>query len=231
MKKILVFVFVLIPVLLQAQQVDWTGAQWIWQTEDGPSNSWVSFRKTLQLENLPESALAKISADSKFWLWINGNLVVFEGGAARGPSQAGDWDRVNKITPANSWYESVELRPFLKEGENIIAILVWYWGRETHKGTHVDSKKGGFLFHCDLGNKTIHSDSTWKMKLHPGYDNTIEPANASLVQYPVKFDANTNMNDWSENAWYTANFSDDDWENAVEKGMAGSSPWYDLIET
>jgi len=206
----------------------WGAAQWIWQQEDGPSNAWVSFRKAVQIDELPDVAEANIAVDSKFWLWINGELVVFEGGMARGPSPAGPWDRENKITPSNSWYETVDLQPYLVKGKNTIAVLAWYWGRETHKGTHIDSKKGGLLFYAQIGDQALVSDSTWKAIQHPGYDDTVEPASKNLVQYSVGFDARKAMNDWSEQAWYSKGFSDTEWPDAVEKGAAGTAPWHAL---
>ena len=107
-----------------AQTPNWQGAKWIWQQEEGPSNTWMSFRKTININEVPNKVEAFISVDSKFWLWINGEMVLFEGGLSRGPNQAGNWDRKNKITPANSWYETVNIQPYLKKGENTIAILV-----------------------------------------------------------------------------------------------------------
>ncbi|WP_164975321.1 hypothetical protein [Lutibacter sp. HS1-25] len=35
-----------------AQTSNWKGAQWIWQQEDGPSNTWMSFRKTVTLDEM-----------------------------------------------------------------------------------------------------------------------------------------------------------------------------------
>jgi len=222
-------IFAFIAISFSAKSADnWNGAQWIWQTADGPANSWVCYRKTIQLDNIPEVALANIAVDSKFWLWVNGQMVVFEGGVSRGPSQAGAWDRVNKITPSNSWYEEVDLKPYLKSGKNTIALLVWYWGRETNKGTHIDSKKGGLLFNCKLGNETISSDATWKMKKHPGYDENSGDNGTSVVQYKVKYDAQTDLDDWTSSAWYTAEYDDSNWSAAIEKGIASSAPWYNL---
>ena len=207
---------------------NWNNAQWIWQQEDGPSNTWMSFRKTISVDEVPAIAEANIAVDSKFWLWINGEMVLFEGGLSRGPSQAGDWDRKKKITPTNSWYDTVNIQPYLKKGENTIAILAWYWGRETHKGTHVDSGKGGLLFSAQIGNEIVVSDGSWKAIQHPGYDNTIAPASKNLVQYSVKYNAQNSMNDWADNAWHTANFNDSKWPKAIEKGIAGKAPWYSL---
>ena len=207
---------------------DWKGAQWIWQQEDGSSNTWMSFRKTISIEEVSEVVDAHIAVDSKFWMWINDEMVLFEGGLSRGPSQAGDWNRKEKITPTNSWYETVNIQPYLKKGQNTIAILVWYWGRETHKGTHIDSGKGGLLFSAQIGSQKLVSDSSWKAIQHPAYNNTIPPASKALVQYPVHFNAQKAMNDWSENAWYSASFDDNNWPLATEKGNAGVAPWYNL---
>lgn len=216
--------------MTMAQEKSWDNAQWIWQQEDGPSNTWMSFRKTIHIDKLPKTAETKISVDSKYWLWINGEMVVFEGGFSRGPSQAGEWDRKKGIMPTNSWYEEIDISPYLQKGENTIAVLTWYWGRMTHKGTHVDSKKGGLLFHSKIGKQTIVSDKSWKAIQHPAYDNTIEPASKNLTQYPVKYDAQKALNDWTSSAWYTSSFDDKKWLPAVEKGNAGAAPWYALIK-
>ncbi|TNJ44993.1 family 78 glycoside hydrolase catalytic domain [Tamlana fucoidanivorans] len=211
-----------------ATNPNWDNAQWIWQQEDSPSNTWMSFRKTISIDEIPEKVEAHISVDSKFWLWVNGEMVIFEGGLSRGPSQAGEWNRKEKITPANSWYETVNIQPYLKKGKNTIAVLVWFWGRETHKGTHIDSGKGGLLFSSEIGNQHLVSDASWKVLQHPGYDNTIEPASKSLVQYAVKFNASIALNDWSDKAWYTPSFNDTDWTTASEKGKVGVAPWYNI---
>ena len=212
-----------------ANTPNWGDAQWIWQQEDGPSNTWMSFRKTISVKEIPEIVEAHIAVDSKFWLWINGEMVFFEGGLSRGPSQSGVWNRKEKITPTNSWYETINIQPYLKKGKNTLAILVWYWGRETHKGTHIDSGKGGLLFSAQIGNQKLVSNSSWKAIQHPGYDNTIAPASKNLVQYSVKYNAQNSMNDWrDDNAWYTANFEDSYWPEATEKGSAGVAPWYNL---
>jgi len=204
----------------------WENAQWIWQQEDGPSNTWMSFRKTINLDEVPQQAEAHIAVDSKFWLWINGEMVLFEGGLSRGPRPAGEWIRRNDITPANSWSQTVDIQPYLKKGENTIAILTWYWGRETHKGTHVDSEQGGLLFHAKIGDQIVVSDDSWKAMQHPGYDNTIDPPSKNLVQFSVLFDAQKALNDWSANAWYKPGYDDKQWPLAVEKGSVGAAPWY-----
>ena len=228
LKSIVLLLFMSISLSSFASSPNWEGAQWIWQQDDGPSNTWMSFRKTISVNEIPELVEAHIAVDSKFWLWINGEMVLFEGGLSRGPSQAGEWNRKQKITPANSWYETIKIQPYLKKGQNTIAILVWYWGRETHKGTHIDSGKGGLLFSAQIGSQKVVSDRSWKAIRHTGYDNTIEPASKNLVQYSVKFNAVNAMNDWTDDAWYMPDFMDDNWPEATGKGSVGVAPWYDL---
>ncbi len=224
MKKI--FLFTLVLIALNANAADWHNAQWIWQEQDTTPNTWVSFRKTVTLEEVPAVVEAHISVDSKFWLWINGEMVLFEGGLSRGPSQAGEWDRKKKITPTNSWYETVNIQPYLKQGKNTIAILVWFWGRESHKGTHINSGKGAMLFSSTMGKQTVVSDASWKVKQHPAYDNTIPQASKAIVQYSVMYNAQADLNDWTDQAWYSPDYSDENWLAADEKGALGVAPWY-----
>ena len=101
------------------QKTDWT-ANYIWDSSDGSEeNVWMCFRKTAMLSDVPETLSAYISADSKYWLYINGETAVFEGGAKRGPTANG------------SYFDTVDIAPYLKPGKNIIAALVWYWGKDT----------------------------------------------------------------------------------------------------
>ena len=203
-------------------------SQWIWQQEDGIPNSWLCFRKTIKLDKIPQEALANIAADSRFWLWINGELVVFEGGTSKGPSQAGKWNRKEKITPTNTWFDEINIQKYLKEGKNTIAIFVWYWGRETHKGTYIDSGKGGLLFESMLGKTKVVSNESWKVKQHPGYSVNVSANGKSLVQYPIEYDARKDLNDWTDTAWYSENYNDKTWKLAIEKGVVPVAPWYQL---
>jgi hypothetical protein len=196
----------------------WTG-KWIWQANDGPDNTWMAFRKDVNLSSVPEKVIANIGVDSKYWLYINGQLVKFEGGSARGPA------------PGNTWFDEVDIKPYLKIGNNTIAILAWYWGRETFKGTHIDSGKGGLVFQADLGDVTLISDNTWKAKAHPAYDINSGGGNNRIVPYNIHYNANVSLGDWSSSAWYTSGYDDSSWTNATEKGVPSSAPWGDLEKT
>lgn len=198
-------------------QVDWS-AQWIWQEEAGPTNTWMAFRKEFKVSDVPAKAIATISVDSKYWIWINGEMAHFEGGIARGPN------------PQDTYYEELDLAPFLKKGENTIAILVWYWGRS--RKCHLDSGQGGLVLQADLGETRLKTDRSWKMKVHSAYDPK-SGGGGNLRQVPqfnVKFDANRALGDWTDEAWYTDDYDDSGWNSAVEKGVPPVAPWNKLIK-
>lgn len=219
MKKIALIFALQIIAFGVSNATDWGNAKWIWHEADGPANTWVAFRKSFDLNEVPNEALAKIAVDTKYWLWINGEMVLFEGGLARGAA------------PNTNYYDVVDLSPYLKEGENTMAVLVWYWGR-TRK-VHDDSGLGGLIVHAALGNETLETDPTWKLKLHPAYDQNSGGGgnNANRVNaYNVFFDGRKAMGDWSDDAWYTNGFDDTDWDEPTVKGVASGKPWGELVE-
>src|SRR4051812_44862300 len=77
-----------------------TTGHWIWAATD-TANQWVAFRKTLSLSAAPSSAVAQIAADTKYWLYVNGTLVTFEGGLKRGPN------------PSDTYYDEKDLKSYL----------------------------------------------------------------------------------------------------------------------
>ena len=78
----------------------------ITSADSGPDapNKWIAFRKDFNLKSIPGSVPARIAVDSKYWLWINGEMVVFEGQLKRGPN------------PSDSYFDEVDLAPYLKRG-------------------------------------------------------------------------------------------------------------------
>ena len=221
MKKHLLFLFLFVVASAMAS----VSPKWIWIDNKDAQNTWACFRKTLDIDNVPSSEVyADIAVDSKYWLWVNGQQVVFEGGLAGSPSQAGKWDRKAKITPSNTWFERVNIQPYLKKGKNVISVLTWYWGRETHKGTYI-KKRGGFLFSSEINGQNISSDSSWKASRHVAYDTTGCTASKAIVPFKIKYDAQKNMDEW-----FMPEFNDTKWTKAVVLGNKGDAPWHNLVE-
>lgn len=117
MKKYFLTLVILCVVSLQLSAV--SVPQWITAFENqNATNSWICFQKEFNINAVPAKALTRIAADSKYWLWINGKLVVLEGAVKRGPN------------PNDTYYDEVDIAPHLKQGHNLISALVWYFGKE-----------------------------------------------------------------------------------------------------
>ena len=188
-------------------------ANWIWLSSDSPQDTWMNFRKKVSLTSVPQHAIASIAVESKYWLWINGELVVFEGQLKR--------DMMNK-----TYYDEIDMAPYLVVGENTIAASVWYWGKDGF--SHHDCGKGGFLFDADFGDTQIVSDASWKVKVHPGYEHSTTGGqpNTRLSEWNIRFNASKNTID----GWQNSDYNDSSWALATEKGIPPVYPWKALIK-
>ncbi len=187
---------------------DWT-AKWIWDEDNlTEKNVWMCFIKNVSLDKIPEELIAHISADSKYWLYINGETVVFEGGVKRGPDKN------------SGYYDSLDISPYLKEGENSICALVWFWDNETSYSYH-GSGQGGFLFEATGESISIVSDESWKVKRNSSYVNSsLYPPNYRLPEYSIYFDAREETGSWTDEAYDTSG-----WENATEYAAGGEGAY------
>ncbi len=195
-------------VISTAEKADWK-AKWIWDKDNlTEKNVWMCFSKNVSIENVPEELIADISADSKYWLYINGETVVFEGSAKRGPDEN------------SGYYDSIDIAPFLKEGENLICALVWYWDDETSY-SYNGSGQGGFLFEATNSDINIISDNSWKVKRNEAFvDSSLYPPNYRLPEYSIYFDARKAFGDWT-----SADFDASSWENATEYALGGEGAY------
>ncbi|MBN1877288.1 MAG: alpha-L-rhamnosidase N-terminal domain-containing protein, partial [Anaerolineae bacterium] len=147
-------------------EIRWKG-HWIWVPEDkiemgmgmpgsepGPrQESHGLFRKSFTLDAVPAHVPARITADSRYALYVNGQEV------SRGPVRS---------QPRRMIYDMVDLAPVLKTGENVIAIYVKFYGRPNsfyipavpNSGL---GKTGALVFEADLGPAGwLVSDASWK---------------------------------------------------------------------
>ena len=191
-------------VISTEEKDDWQ-AKWIWDKENlTEENVWMCFNKKVNLDTKPEELTAHISADSKYWLYINGENVVFEGSVKRGPEKNG------------GYYDSIDIAPYLKEGENSICALVWFWDNETSY-SYSGSGQGGFIFEAIGNGFAILSDKSWKAKRSNAYiDSPLYPPNYRLPEYSIYFDARKDAEDWISTAYDTSS-----WESATEYAVGG----------
>jgi alpha-L-rhamnosidase len=132
-----------------AQPLDLAPARWLWypSTRCLP-NTFVLFRKEIELPAAPRSARGWISADSRYLLAVNGERVRW------GPAPS---------DPRWPDADPIDLASLLKPGKNVLAATVLHYG--TGDGTWPIGKPG-FIFLLDVrgadGRKeTVASDGSW----------------------------------------------------------------------
>ena len=167
---------------------------------DAP-NTWISFEKTFVLDKIPSQAIARIGADSKYWLKINGHEVVFEGGLKRGPE------------PGAGYYDEIDVAKYLRKGENTIDVLLWFFGKDGF--SHVSSGKAGLIFSLENNGLEVVSDSSWLCCVRPEYSTPGEPyPNYRLSESNIRYDSTV-----PQPQMY----------NAIELGTWGDAPWGKML--
>ena len=183
--------------------VEWS-AKWIWSADNTSMHNWLCMRKTVDLEQVPSTAEARISIDSRYWLWVNGEMVVYEGSVKRGPNSE------------DSYFDTVDIAPYLQKGKNTIAILGWYFGNDSDYYSYNSSGAAGFLFEADLGGVKVISDNTWKVHKEDGYLLSTEESdpgsqpNYRLPEENIFYDARKAE---ALEGWYLPSFDDSEWKN------------------
>ncbi len=175
-------------------------------------NLWHAYKTEFEVKGTPESDfVARIAVDSKYWLYLNDTLVVFEGGLKRGPN------------PSDTYIDEVNLKPYLKKGTNTIGILVWHFGKEGF--CHKTSGKSGLFFELNNKHLQLVSDSTWLVMQHPAFGNTGKPhPNYRLPESNIHFDARKDIS-----AWFRPGVGAESFLQAEVVGKEGIAPWNSLI--
>lgn len=130
-------------------QADWITAPGISGNEAGL----YYFRKSFQLEEAPESFPVHVSGDMRYQLLVNGKEVGW------GPA----------VGDLNHWnYESYDLAPWLRAGDNVLLARVWNVG--PHKGARQVSHQTGFILQEEKGlGAGVSTDASWDVAVHEGW--------------------------------------------------------------
>ena len=108
------------------------------------------FRKQFRVKEVPESCKVRISADSRYKLYVNGKFA--ELGPSRGDRQV--------------WYvDEVEISSFLQEGENVLAVEVLRYPLSHTKGNHGIFRTATPGLYVESERVELCADASWKCKL------------------------------------------------------------------
>jgi hypothetical protein len=210
MRIIILTIVYLIGFNTFSQNKTWKG-QWITSFEQqNETNNWTAYQKSFQLNDVPNEALAKIACDSKYWMWINGEMAVFEGQLKRGPS------------PDDTYYDEVDIAPFLKQGKNVISILVWYFGKDGF--SHNSSGKAALIFDCQTQGFDLLSDLTWKASIRREFGTAGLPLpNFRLPESSIRYDARLGNFDFISS-------NNLKWGRTRSLGTPPILPWNNLVK-
>ncbi len=162
---------------------------------------YVAFRKTFELVDAPLAAHLAIFADTRYRLWINGQLVEF------GPC---------RFDPRRPEYDLHDVRTLLKSGHNVIAVLVHAYaiGSFTNwneQCARMMDHRPGLTAQLDLempkGNRQhLGTDSTWRLNAKTRF----RPSPGTYSSVPDNIDARLDDGDWT-----LAEYDDGRWDAAV----------------
>ena len=184
------------------------------------NNFWATYRKSFELRKVPEKAVCRIASDSKYWLYVNGERIVFDGQRKR---------------DSTAYYDVVDLSNSLKPGKNVVAVLTWFFGK--------DGGAPALLFELQTDGLELLSDATWKAvpysrfdatdpvwKEHPysAYERiTADPQPSARWTEPnIRYDARFEF----KGNWTALGFDDADWSAAKVLGKPPIPPWGELRE-
>lgn len=212
MRKLLLTLALACSLAAMAEEPTWK-AHWISKQQcNSATNTWLAFHKKVDVQSVPKSLKACIAADTKYWMWINGELAVFEGGLKRGPSRG------------DSYYDEVEIAPYLKQGANDIAILLWHFGKNGF--SHVNSGTAALLFQAVSPEVEILSGRDWEASEYPAYQTTEAPhPNHRLPESNIRFDARMEKIGWNK-----ASFEGNLGEAMQLASLPGEAPFGKLVK-
>ena len=157
------------------------------------------FRREFELGELPPSARARVSADSRYVLYVNGAEV------GRGPARS---------QPSRQRYDGWDLTRYLHEGRNVVAALVTYYGKAT--SFWMPAPPGGIIgrdavliFEAGLGPEVLISDEAWRASRSPAW--TLAPTSSALEGLPVEVLDSRLL----PTGWNREDFDDSGWAGAT----------------
>jgi len=183
-------------------------AKWIWPTDQFVKNQRANFLFTTDVSEDLDSAVVCIGCETKYWLFVNDTLVVFDGGLFR------------ESRPGCGYYDKVEIAPYLHVGRNEIKLHVWYYGNGGRNNTACASP--GLILSCDA--LSLYSDPNTVCEIDTAYGMPSERERCWL------YGGNHTAYDATVHKFSLCPALGSACGSAVVLGDYGDQPWGQLIE-
>ncbi|MCH5155596.1 MAG: hypothetical protein J1F69_03230 [Clostridiales bacterium] len=147
-------------------------SKWIWAADATKKNSNVIMRRTFSFgqNKPPQRAFCRAACDTHYYLFVNGNAVVWNGGFNRSEQRA--------------YYDEFDIANYLTKGDNIIVVFCQYYGNDGRD--LVCSPRAGFIFECN--DLDIYSDSSFMVYENEAFQ-TPRSTNCCYAGFNVNYDA------------------------------------------
>ena len=185
-------------------------AEWIApQNNNGTDYGVFYFRKSIDLTSKPDSFIIHVSADNRYKLFVNGELVSL--GPARGDTFY--WN-----------YETVDLAKYLKKGKNTVSAIVWNEA-EYRPEAQITVRTAFILQGNSKTEEILNTNDTWRCtqdKGHqpiPGYFFAASRGEMVDMNHTIKGD------------WKAVDYDDSQWPAAAKifdgklKGNSDGLAW------
>ncbi len=155
-------------------------------------------RKTVHLSEQNGGLWLDITADDYYKLYVNGQFI------GQGPSQGYHF---------RYYYNRYDLSQVLVQGENVIAIHVYYQGLVNRAFTSGDYRQGllAELVNCD-GDVLLGTDTSWRYTEADQYGGPNAPTIGYETQFLESIDARKQLVDWQQ-----VHFDDSSWKSVSER--------------
>ena len=178
-------------------------ARWI-SMPDEPADIYgvYHFRKTFELDTLPQHFWVHVSADNRYKLYINGSLVSL--GPARG--NVFNWN-----------FETVDLSSCLRQGKNVLAAVVWNYGDKKPLAQMSFNRTGFIVQGNTAAEAVVNTNDTWVCIKNGGYSTWETPVCGYYVAGPGEL-LDAASYPWG---WEQSDYDDSGWVKARQE-LAGS---------
>lgn len=147
-------------------------AKWIWQNNRAKKNEHADFFTRFFYKKEYGATILRVSVDSEYGLFVNGELLSF--------GQYPDY-------PHYKVYEEIDITPYLKDGDNALAIEAWYFGANT--STYIQGN-AGLWFELSCGEKVLcESNEDVLARLSKTYYSHQEKTITPQIGYSYSYDA------------------------------------------